>query len=686
MKKIILIFITFISFLVFHINFQEQGELERIKMDDPMSSLVEKNHQIIWSVPFNNHDSNMLIKDLINFANEYDVTLIANRMDQNNDLTDTYSYYIYSKEQNLFDDIIYLKENQKMRFIERSQYYTTNIADKNAAGYIDSLNPKYLKKYSNTYEFFPLSATFDKGEQPILVVHFIGDNKEELVKEIDQSNLAKYYNEYDHGYQYQFVEHPPQKEKLVHILLFVSIISVLLLFFCKITKETKEVITRKSYGMSVPYIFAKKYLLDLFWFIGVYLIVQVLCIYFIVGNPRPVIMGLINILFKYFLFYCAMIIILGVGIICIISLIKQVSHIKKRNSHEQICIINIVLKAIVITMIMSPLIDFTKTGIRQINSAIYINQQKEILPNLLFINGIKDNGSVLGSAIIKTKKIFNENGGWYQEWKEDETINHPYVVVNKNYINTYDLYTVEGKKIDIFKIKGDVLLVPEKYQHENLDYYGNENNLGYYDKEPVIIKNGLRIHSLNVVKAMYGFYGNDNPIIYVKDKLDSNCMWNYPFLTMPIKSEKTIELVEQYFKDEGISQTMLLNTSKTHYQVITEKVKDDLISALALLGIYLTIITTFLYENIYVYFIENKIKFAVRYLNGSSYWERHGDMMKLNIVVYMIPLLYGCFKLHIPLIEIFTFTIIAIMVELVSAYFVITNFEKNRIVEVLKGE
>ena len=213
-----------------------------------------------------------------------------------------------------------------------------------------------------------------------------------------------------------------------------------------------------------------------------------------------------------------------------------------------------------------------------------------------------------------------------------------------------------------------------------------ENNKGYYDGEIIVLKNGYHIDNLDVYSSMNGFLGADDPIIYVKTKMDSDCQWNYSYMTIYLDDEQKKEKLNQYLHEVGLEDEVLLATSQQHYQIMKEKVKDDLISVLSLFVIYLVIICTFLYENIFIYFIENKTKFAVRYLNGSSYWERHGDMIKLNLGAYAIPLLYGYFRLHIALFDILAFTALAMIVELAAAYVIITHFEKNRIVEVLKGE
>ena len=687
MKKIISVFIVFISFLVFHISFQEYGEIERLNLENPTSSISKALNQTSYRVVLTDDGKGNLLEDIMDFADENDLIVFASRGDQNPDFTYVSSYYVYTKDCRIFDGTFFLYDGKQICFDDHNAYYTTNVNDEQATGYIETVNREYLKAFGNKFEFHYFDRFFEKGEQPFLAAWFITAHPEKFIYQLNHSNLKQYIREGDEASIFHSAEKPAAVNQLIVLLLFVSLISMVLLFLCKIVQERKEILIRKMQGMSSISIFMRKYLWELLAFFLIYIVVQIICFYFAVGKITAATHGLIDILLRYFTIYSCMILVLAVVMILFIWNRKEISSIKRSNTQKQIPIINMILKIVVIILIIEPLISFTKTGIRQAQTALYMNEQGHVLSNLLFIYGLKENTGNLGPIIIKMREYFNENGGWYQDWRKYiPEIKYPYVVVNQNYLENYDLYTTDGKKLDLSKLKQDQLLVPEKYQYQDLSYYGMENNKGYYDGEIIVLKNGYHIDNLDVYSSMNGFLGADDPIIYVKTKMDSDCQWNYSYMTIYLDDEQKKEKLNQYLHEVGLEDEVLLATSQQHYQIMKEKVKDDLISVLSLFVIYLVIICTFLYENIFIYFIENKTKFAVRYLNGSSYWERHGDMIKLNLGAYAIPLLYGYFRLHIALFDILAFTALAMIVELAAAYVIITHFEKNRIVEVLKGE
>ena len=91
-------------------------------------------------------------------------------------------------------------------------------------------------------------------------------------------------------------------------------------------------------------------------------------------------------------------------------------------------------------------------------------------------------------------------------------------------------------------------------------------------------------------------------------------------------------------------------------------------------------------QNVYLYFIENRKKFAIEYLLGMSYLQRHGDIIYKNILVYAPILLFLYFMNHISWKLSVICILISILFEFLTFYVLIRKFENKRIIEILKGE
>ena len=139
-------------------------------------------------------------------------------------------------------------------------------------------------------------------------------------------------------------------------------------------------------------------------------------------------------------------------------------------------------------------------------------------------------------------------------------------------------------------------------------------------------------------------------------------------------------------KEKGLDSLVTLQNTSNDYQIAYEKGKDEVITFLLLLITYIIVILSFIYQNAYIYFLENKQKFALEYLYGNSFLQRHKDLLLNNVIVY-IPLsfcLYFFFELKV--IEISIFIVLAVVFELLASWVLIRMFEKKRLVSILKGE
>lgn len=139
-------------------------------------------------------------------------------------------------------------------------------------------------------------------------------------------------------------------------------------------------------------------------------------------------------------------------------------------------------------------------------------------------------------------------------------------------------------------------------------------------------------------------------------------------------------------KEKGLDSLVTLQNTNNDYQIAYEKGKDEVITFLLLLITYIIVILSFIYQNTYIYFLENKQKFALEYLYGNTFLQRHGNLFLNNLIMYapLMLCLYFIFGLKIS--EVVIFIILAVLFEILASWILIRFFEKKRLVAILKGE
>ena len=363
--------------------------------------------------------------------------------------------------------------------------------------------------------------------------------------------------------------------------------------------------------------------------------------------------------------------------------INQTSNL----SNKQTVYLNICLKIIVVSVIMLPMIQFVELGVKEIRSAAFLINNKEILKNQIFINGVNEvDDKDLTTVIDDLKIYFNEKDAIYQDFFQNEMEDdsnkekEPYLIVNKNYLKQYNILDENGIKLNYDQLENNTLLIPEKYKSIEISDYCDGQTCNV-----IFVKNGMVYKNRDPMTALNNLYYKKDPIILLKNSVDSSCKWSYPFLLLEANKSE-ISHIRSDLDKKGLLNAVELESTDSRYEIVMEEIKDNCLYLIPLFFVYIFVVLTFLYQNIYIYFINNKEMFALKYLFGNSFFERHGKMILVNISVYVLPLLYGLYYQKIKLIYLFIFIALAILFELISAFILIKRFEKNRTVNVLKGE
>ena len=155
---------------------------------------------------------------------------------------------------------------------------------------------------------------------------------------------------------------------------------------------------------------------------------------------------------------------------------------------------------------------------------------------------------------------------------------------------------------------------------------------------------------------------------------------------LPVNEKSDEAEFRAFLKEKGLDSLVTLQNTNNDYQIAYEKGKDEVITFLLLLITYIIVILSFIYQNTYIYFLENKHRFALECLFGNAFLQRHGNLFLNNLIVYAPLMLCLYFIFGLEIIEVVVFIILAVLFEILASWILIRFFEKKRLVAILKGE
>lgn len=691
MNKIIKTFIACLSFFIFYLTFSTYSFAEKYKYDNYGSSLAEtydlnyKVYQISLGA-----DISESIEELISFADSHKYIIklgITESLNSNNTID---SQFIYDPLKKI---ALHTVQGKEFSFSNnQQQYLSTNKDDKRAYDFIDFVDKRNAQPYQTTVRFYPLSAYKEIGKNNKInnVYFYANDTEEHIHTEIMNSTLK---SKIDSEVELSTEPVSSNQTDLIIKLLFVCVISIILGYNCFVLKKRKEIAIRKLFGNATKQITKKLFGRKLLENIVLYVVIQFICFVIFVHNIRSVVYPFVKLLGIYFSLFLIFQIL---TFVCMYYFVKRQNSyltIKQTQSIKRATIINLCIKFAVIVLILPMLINFFTIGVDSVSEFYYIVSNKNVLKNMVYINSVDDrqNEDINIDEIIEDFcKYAHKHGAVYQNFEDYEAFQYlekqgqdsffkdlkPYIIVNKAYLDDYTLHDVNGNVIDINNINKETIFVPSNiYEKEDISMYcKGECNI-------VEVQSGntywnQHIHSdIRKLKDPYVVY-EPNPIYAIGS--------NSYYLLIDT-AEKQMEL-QNYMNKSDYGKYITFQNTSNEYDIIYQEYKDDIIFLLPLFITYIFVILIFIYQNVYLYFIENRKKFAIEYLLGMNYLQRHGDIIYKNILVYAPILLFLYFMNHISWKLSVICILISILFEFLTFYVLIRKFENKRIIEILKGE
>lgn len=694
MKKFIVFFTGCISLFIFYFVFQLCSQKEFINISSPR--IIQEYtgyHRYAYEMDFMD-DIDGAIKKLQAHAKAYHGVIYIGSTIENDTLFNTRARF-FEDPYHVLDGMLVTKNHEKFSFDDTMQGYISSKKDEEALDVIDFMDRRNQASYQDTIQYYSMHMFPKLAEDMNINLVYIFTQLDEVMQtqSLEDSGLTMYVtNEWDFDENHDY-----ETEQLLLQVLCICGIAMLLLYSCEMYKSRKELMIRKLMGQSCMFIMKDMFFKQFIAYMIIYITVQVICYIIWVGSIRSVTHPLMIQLLYCFLLY---IIIQCIVYICMFTYIrksKNVVYIKQKESRNRMTYVNIVVKIVVVTIFLPSLITHVIDGKHMIDEYLYMIQHEKELRNQLYVDGINMNiGSINSKEGILSRdhvmkevntymeehgaiyQDFDESHGWQIIAKEEpESKRTPYIIVNKAYLKPYRIKDINGNEIDLDKINKVTLFQPEGVEIlQDAFAYCNE------ECEIMTIQKNNRFYNHFLYSSIRSI---EDPLIVYRPVASSDMNGSNGH-HLVLTDESVEKEFQAFLNEKGLTQMITYQKTTDDYDYLMESYKDKVLYTIPLLIVYVCVMLVFIYQIVYMYFEQHKQRFVLQYMLGDYFFQRHGKMLYWNVLSYAV-ILVGVYRIsELSVVSIIRTVFIMLFFEFVTQYGLIHQIEKQKMVEIMKGE
>ncbi|MGX8852117.1 DUF1430 domain-containing protein [Amedibacillus sp. YH-ame10] len=697
MKKLLYIITIILSMLIFYNNFSSESYINKanIQMINYKIGTVITTKPYILGLPQNvdsPQNREEFITTMIEFARENNLTLVTSKIFTEEFVTNTETY-IFSKDKDILKKLSMIS-NEKIDFSkDTNKYISTDRYDTKAYNYYDYIDKMFnntrKKEVVRIYQMEQYIQKFSNEES--LGIGILCENPESVKELIANSPLSQYVPNID--------ALPPASEvmpfetdnnqSVLYALILIIFVLFMLLIFCYISRSRKEIGIRYLMGSKTSKITRKMFMNTLMFCIILYAIIQIVLFYFFCGSVRLINENLVRILFYYYIIFILANVLSYIIARIMIQRYTISTILKSKKSNQIIVDVNLILKAIMTCFIIGPFLSMIPSVLSDSYDYIEFIQRKSEIEKYAFMTSL-DYGE---HAIANQRTLYElgtKHGAIYEDFATYQLQNemeikttdkpiYPFITVNKNYLKEYELYDTDGKGISINDYgKKYTYFIPETCSYDKADIFG----LNDYGGVVVKIKDPKTMYPHNASGFLTSL---KNPIIVLMpddfDSFDTIGSWdNY----VPLGESMT--LFQNELKKTDMNGRVFFSDNAIPLATTLSDYQYQILQGALLVTVYLSTYIAFTYLTLSLYFEENKKQLSLRYLYGRSFFQRYGKFLLLNASIYLVPVMLSFVWLHLNLLHVIAYVLFFGVVELGIALYRIYKFQKNGIVNVLKGE
>jgi len=568
MKKYLSILIILLSIALSYFTYQNYnaGLFSKYREFQDYIAILEGKNAIPLFVSIKDNDKEYIhefIDQLIEFSkNRYSFTFVYKEYDD----TKTISYFsLYTQNNDIIDDL----EKRGASGIDfenrhKQGYYTTDLTDKNAKGYIEILDNQIFNDHDCYTRIVSLEDSIDsiitKDE---FALYFFDTNVNEFelafqdfLKENHLDERVSFINLYEafHGAQFELIEQEDMKQIFSYII-YVGFVymAFLLIYFIK---KKKTILIQRLHGISQVRIVFQE-ILPLFIVHYILFVLGFLCCMYLLTQGK---MFHESALFKeigiIFIGLAVILILTSLIIYLLVKLFISIKSLKSSSYSSKNVIYVMIIKMIVLSFLTAPIIEIFGECYDLGISYYYIQDQYDTISKMSYIDGnMKDskNNDIVFNYYNQKDGIFCDFETYATNTLEyltetfpeidkdmlnEQALDFPVIYVNANYLENFQqsIYKKDGTVLNLKEYDTDKLLVPSQYMSGRLENVLINGSHIQGEIETIEIRNTGTF----VNYALTEPYTLTNPVIYLVTQKNENCYMNNFYIPYNDKLSKNI--------------------------------------------------------------------------------------------------------------------------------------------------
>lgn len=678
MKKLLMLITGIMSFLMVFTSFNEVNITQGTNLYLAGYNIAQDLGLEYYSLEIKNDDFNILYDGLLEFAENHEIIYLSHVDHKDNQclytIKDCYIYSNNDKVLNFFD----ININDKIDFSNPNirKYYSSKD-DKNSSGKINILDNNFLDRYLEIYQFNSFNGIKDyKTDLMYLKVICNKNIFEELT--VYLNNLDDSISVYNNTENMEGIVLKNDSEAIsenIDGLMKLSVVIFIIIMIVIVLKYNRSYMIRRMMGTSVIKIFINEFG-KVFGFLFCEFVLVNLVSFFGLCTQNS------NLKWKFFKeitrFNIYFLIILLIVAIVICLFIRQISHIKYLNNHNQLSklfYIQTILKVVITVVILTPFIEAVNLAKPYLFNYLTVKEMTSKIENLYALQYIPEDSEKIFEQYLD-KTIYADFATYYTNYSmlemyddisENDVYPYPMIKVNNNYLKDYTLYDLDNKKIDLTKISKNTILVPEAFKNGDLSMYQRSG------EEIIYIKDNGKFYNYKLEEP----FSLNNPILY----LEKTYSFDTQIQSMFFKTKDINALQKELQVFNGAD----LISSEYRYNHFIDGFKEQLINFSLIFIVYITIYLILIIQSILTYYNEQGKLIAISYTLGKSKLKRYLELLIINSLSY-IAIFIASLKLNVLRTDTIKFILIFIVFELIIELTYINYFEKKKMISLLKGE
>lgn len=664
-----------------------------------------KEYLTLRFVDLKKEEPEAILFELSEFAKSNHLTLMASQQSESGLIT-KHIKYLFTSDQEVLRKL-YFTDDFMINFANPTQeYYSNDLSDLKAVNHLDYLDKKKLQfKNKDIIEIHQFSKALEDFQNNTFIgVGLYCEDPDQVLDLLKNSSLNQYLHinsvsDLNDSNVTKSQMNPDEQEIDLSnfVMVTISFALFLLLIFNYVSHRKKEISIQRLMGISSIHIanrlFIRTFLINLL----LYFICQIGMFLYLCGMPRPVNHELREMLFLYLILYMFILVLSYLISLVFIKKCNVVKGMKQNKLNTSIIPVNLILKACITIVIISPFIEMQSYIASNIVNMSSLFARQDELKQYAHVSNIKGSDG-LETNMKKIYDILNQYGALYcdidvynsalhnLEYSESDEkgVIYPFIFVNKNYLEKVELFDVNHNKINLddYQEETVVYFIPEAA--ENLDL--QDIDFLYHMDEPIVmIKNPGEINSLLPMYFTNEQISLHDPIIvcYIENLDIQINQFNF---YIDMTNRDTYSSLMRDLTLNGLDGIVDFEKNEIQLEAVISNFKARLLTFLLVVIVYFIMYISFLYLTVTMYFNEYKQLLALKYLNGTSYFKRYGNLFVLNSCVYLVPFMISITWLGLTWQSVIGYMLLFILLEVMMEIYMIQKFQKHGIVTVLKGE